>query len=93
MTQSLKITGYLEAISWLVLLVAMWMKYGHGLETATRYPGMVHGALFMAYVAIAAVLNGEESWPRRKLFAALGLSVVPFGTLWFDRRFLRHPTG
>ncbi len=88
MTKALKIAGYLEAASWLVLLGSMWMKYKEGVAGATHYPGMVHGGLFIAYGCCAAIVNGEESWPSKKLLAALGLSVVPFGTLVFDRKYL-----
>jgi integral membrane protein len=89
MAGALRTAGYLEALSWLVLLGAMWMKYGNGVAGATRYPGLVHGALFMAYACLALVLSAEERWERGKLLAAIGLSVIPFGTLVFDRRYLR----
>ncbi len=83
--------GLLEALSFIVLVgVAMPLKYKFGILDATRIPGMAHGLLFIAYVALAFQRSDAENWPKSQLSWALLASVLPFGTLVFDWKFLRE---
>lgn len=89
MTKWFRIVGWLEALSFLVLLgIAMPMKYVWAMPEATRVPGMAHGLLFIAYVAMAGIVSGQQGWPKRRLWLAYVASVLPFGTIVFDRKFL-----
>lgn len=90
MKKAFRAIGLLEALSFLLLLlVAMPLKHHWGMREATQVPGMLHGLLFMAYVGLATALATEESWPRRKLWLAYAASVLPLGTLFYDRKFFR----
>lgn len=87
---SFRIIGYLEAISVVALFgFAMPMKYLYEVETATRIPGTIHGTLFILYIILTHILADKENWPQKKIFAAYVASVVPLGTLVFDRKYLR----
>jgi len=82
--------GILEALSFLILLgIAMPLKYMMDMPEATRHPGMIHGVLFLAYIALAFQRSDAEDWPKQRLTLALVASVLPFGTLVFDRKYLR----
>ena len=67
----------------------MPMKYVLGIHHATQVPGMLHGMLFLAYLALALHLSDEENWSKKQLGLACLASIMPFGTLIFDRIYLQ----
>lgn len=82
----LRLTGFLEAISWLLLLfIAMPLKYFADQPLMVKYVGWVHGILFMLYVGQLLYFKFKRNW--KILFSLKGLlaSLLPFGTIWFDR--------
>ena len=83
--------GWLEGTSLLTLFfIAMPMKYiGHN-PLPVRIVGSIHGGLFLLYVGLASVLFDRNNWSRKELILAYVLSVVPFGTFIFDRKYLRE---
>jgi integral membrane protein len=82
-------TGWLEGLSYLVLLgVAMPLKYIWGDPSWVRVVGMAHGLLFVAYVGLAFVLYDREDWSVKKLGYAMLASFLPFGPFVFDARVL-----
>ncbi|WP_375418237.1 DUF3817 domain-containing protein [uncultured Hymenobacter sp.] len=86
----LRLVGFLEGVSFLVLLlIAMPLKYLAGQPAAVRMVGMAHGLLFVLYVFLLIQNTIEHGWSWRK--AALGFvaSLVPLGTFWADRRLFR----
>ncbi|WP_317048755.1 DUF3817 domain-containing protein [Hymenobacter sediminis] len=59
----LRVVGFLEGISFLVLLgIAMPLKYLLGQPEAVRIVGMAHGVLFVAYVLLVLQVSLERSW-------------------------------
>ncbi len=81
--------GRLEGLSFLVLLmIAMPLKYYWQAPAMVRMVGSLHGALFLAYLALALLLAGRDEWNFKKIMLAMLASVVPFGTFWFERRYL-----
>ena len=88
----LRLVGYLEGVSFLVLLlIAMPLKYLAHQPAAVRLVGMAHGLLFLLYVFLLIQNTIEHSWTWRKATLAFLASLVPLGTFWADRR-LFHPT-
>ncbi|CAM3142352.1 DUF3817 domain-containing protein [Rariglobus hedericola] len=86
----LRVIGFLEGVSFLVLLgVAMPLKYFWGEPQAVRVVGMAHGVLFLAYIAatVQAWLEHDWSWKRAALIMLA--SLVPFGTFYADVKWLR----
>jgi integral membrane protein len=86
----LRVVGFLEGVSFLVLLgIAMPLKYVWEEPQAVRVVGMAHGVLFLAYVAAAvqAWLDYDWSWKRAALVIAA--SLVPFGTFYADVKWMR----
>lgn len=87
----LRVVGFLEGISFLVLLgIAMPLKYLAGQPEAVRLVGMAHGVLFVLYVLLVIQAGIGHSWSWRKMLLALVVSVVPFGTFWADKKLFRE---
>ncbi len=82
----LRILGYLEAFSWVILLIAMYFKYFANQPLMVKYTGWVHGLLFILYCLHLLLAQRILKWSFSKLFLG-GLSAfLPFGTLWFDKK-------
>lgn len=82
-------TARLEGSSFLILLfLAMPLKYGFDMPAAVQYTGWAHGVLFVAYFAALALIWKAESWSFGKAALAGFMSLVPFGTFWFERKHL-----
>ena len=82
------IIGIAEAISFIVLLgIAMPLKYMAGFPQAVSVVGMAHGVLFMLYLYVAYDCWQTFKWPF-KTFALAGIaSVLPFGPIWFHKKY------
>ncbi len=86
MIKHFRTLGFIEAISLLVLLfIAMPLKYLADIPEAVRIVGSVHGALFVLYVAAAAILAERIQWSLKKLVLACVISSIPFGPFIFDK--------
>ncbi|SNC68313.1 integral membrane protein [Hymenobacter gelipurpurascens] len=87
----LRVVGFLEGVSFLVLLgIAMPLKYLAGQPEAVRIVGMAHGVLFVLYVLLVIQAGIGHSWSWRKMLLALVVSVVPLGTFWADKKLFRE---
>ncbi|MEO7426251.1 MAG: DUF3817 domain-containing protein [Fibrobacteria bacterium] len=81
----LRITAFLEGVSFLLLLfVAMPLKYLASQPAMVRQVGMIHGILFVAFLALVLIVKDVERWPMRKAALAILASVIPFGTFWAE---------
>ncbi len=79
----------IEGISYLLLLfIAMPLKYGLGIDTAVKYTGWVHGALFVAFGLELLLVWIKAQWSFGKVFLAGIASLLPFGTFWFEKKYL-----
>jgi integral membrane protein len=80
-----------EAISWIGLLAGMFVKYvPETSELGVQVFGPIHGAVFVAYVAVALVAGRALRWSRGTTLVALIASVPPLATVWFERRATRR---
>ena len=85
-----RIISLLEGVSYLLLLfIATPIKYLQGDVSYVKMLGMPHGILFMLYVVLAIVIKKEMNWNNRVLGIVLLASVVPFGTFYIDKKYLR----
>ena len=85
-----RVLAIAEACSWAGLLIGMLFKYVvvHN-EIGVQVFGPIHGALFVAYVVVAVAVARPLRWDLRTLLLALGASIPPLCTLWFERWALR----
>lgn len=88
--KNFQIISILEGISFLLILgVSMPLKYMMHIEGPNKVIGMLHGILFVLYVFMAFSLQKQNSWNMKQLATILICSVIPFGTFWMDRKYLR----
>ncbi len=91
MSKFFKIVATLEGISLLLLLfVAMPLKYIFDLPEFVRVIGMAHGLLFIGYIILATMLKTEESWNNKKFFEVCMASIIPFGTFYIEKKYLKN---
>lgn len=93
MIKIFKITALLEGISLLVLFFNMLVIKPLHLELykSLLFPiGMAHGLLFIAYIALASVLKFELKWNLQKFLIICFASVIPFGTFYIEKKYLKE---
>lgn len=83
--RTFRVTALTEAISFLLLLVATYVKYAHDEPLGVQILGPVHGLLFVAYVLLALNLARGAGWSVRTTGLVLLGAVVPFGGFVVDR--------
>jgi integral membrane protein len=82
----LRTVGLVEGASFLILLgIAMPLKYALGMPQAVSVVGMIHGLLWIAYVACIIEMRVVTGWPLHRCMQALAASVLPFGPFVLDR--------
>jgi len=85
-TRAFRQLAVVEAVSWLLLIVATIVKYAQGSQTAVHILGPVHGALFVGYVVLALLLRPRLRWGTRTTLVVLVESVLPGGGFLAARR-------
>jgi len=91
MIKSFKIISYLEGISYLLILfVTMPLKYIFASPQPNQVVGMAHGFLFILYIAVAFLVKTKLNWNFKTLIIVLLCSIIPFGTFWMDKKYLRQ---
>ena len=89
-----RIIALLEGVSYiLLLLVATPVKYLYNDPQYVKILGMPHGILFILYILFAVLLQSDLNWNNRTLWIVLLASVIPFGTFYVDKKFLRKQNG
>jgi integral membrane protein len=85
----LRLLGMLEGVSFLLLMgVAMPLKYLFDMPHAVKWPGWIHGLLFIVYcMAILTTLLAGKI-PFWKAAVAFVASLLPFGPFLLDRKLL-----
>ncbi|MES2630091.1 MAG: DUF3817 domain-containing protein [Bacteroidota bacterium] len=87
----LRLVGLAEGISLLILIgIAMPLKYAFGMPEATKAIGMLHGLLFVLYVLLIIMMHIEMSWKFGRTAMLLAASVIPFGTIYADRKVFKQ---
>jgi integral membrane protein len=88
-TKSLRLSGTLEGISYLVLLgIAMPLKYLADSPLAVKYVGWAHGVLFMLFVGLAFFYYIKHKQPLLWFIYAFIAAFLPFGPFIWERRYL-----
>lgn len=86
----MRFIAILEGLSYLfILLVSMPLKYIWEMPMPNYIGGMLHGVLFMVYIAMIIPVARVLSWDFKTKFIAALVSIIPFGTFWFERKFLK----
>lgn len=85
-----RIVAIAEALSWTALLIGMIFKHVVGLgDGGVPVVGMIHGVVFLAYVAASIVAARVLGWDLRTFVWALVASIPPLATWVFESWALR----
>ncbi len=90
---SMRLLGYVaiaEALSFVCLLGAMIFKYGFDEPLGVEAFGPIHGALFLAYVALVIVVRQQRQWGAARTVGVLAAAVVPIAGYIAGQRLLRE---
>ena len=91
MTFFFRVVSFLEGTSYLLLLfVAVPIKYWLNDPQYVKQLGMPHGLLFVGYMVLAFLLKSELNWDMNKFGVVLLASILPFGTFYIDKKYLRN---
>jgi integral membrane protein len=82
----LRIIGFLEGCSFLLLAVTMVLKYKYNLPKPNYIVGMAHGMLFIGYVFLVLQVAIIHKWNWLKIGLSLLASLIPFGTFYADKK-------
>ncbi len=86
-----RIIALLEGISYILLLfIATPIKHFANDPTYVRLLGMPHGVLFIAYVVLAFILKPKLQWNNKTFAIILLASLIPFGTFYIDKKYLKR---
>jgi integral membrane protein len=78
--------GKVEGISYITLLfIAMPLKYLAAMPLAVRIVGAIHGALFVAFMAVLVYIVFKKLINIEQAFYAFLLSIIPFGTFFLKK--------
>lgn len=86
----LRLLGVLEGLSLLLLVgVAVPLKHFYGDASLVRTVGPAHGLLFLLYLLGTLRVGVEQHWRfAHTTWKVLVASLVPFGTLYVERKIL-----
>jgi integral membrane protein len=88
--QLFRITAFLEGVSYILLLgLATPIKYFLDDPKYVKLLGMPHGLLFIAYIAFAVLFRKEFVWNTKDFGYVLLASIIPFGTFYIDKKYLK----
>ncbi len=80
-----RVVAFAEAVSWLGLLVGMYIKYvPESTEAGVKIFGPIHGCVFIAYVVLTLLVSRARRWSVGATLLALGSSIPPFFTVVFE---------
>ncbi|MEP5341420.1 MAG: DUF3817 domain-containing protein [Algibacter sp.] len=85
-----RITALLEGISYILLLfIATPIKHFIGDPQYVKLLGMPHGMLFILYIILAFLIKGDMKWTNKSFLFVLLASILPFGTFYIERKYLK----
>ena len=90
MINTFRIIAFLEGLSYILLLfVAVPLKYLNNDPQYVKMLGMPHGLLFVGYIVLAVWLRPDFKWNTKDFIIVLVASLIPFGTFYVDRKYLK----
>ena len=90
MIKLFRLVAFLEGISYILLLfIAVPIKYLLDDPTYVKLLGMPHGILFVGYIIFAVIGKIKFNWSYLEFFIISAASLVPFGTFYVDKKYLR----
>ena len=92
MIKLFRLTALLEGISYILLLfIAVPIKYLWDDPTYVKLLGMPHGILFLGYILLSILGWNRYKWANIDFFVISIASLIPFGTFYVDKKYLKKP--
>ena len=92
MIKLFRLTALLEGVSYILLLfIAVPVKYFWYDPTYVKLLGMPHGILFIGYILLSILGKRKFGWNNIDFFVISIASLIPFGTFYIDKKYLKHP--
>jgi integral membrane protein len=88
--RNFRYVALLEATTFLLLLMASYLKHVNDQPLGVEILGPIHGILFIAYVVLALNLREQQEWSGRTTLLILLGAVLPFGGYVVDRWLARR---
>ena len=86
-----RIIAFLEGTSYILLMsVGLYFKYQLEDPSYVKLLGMPHGLLFISYLILAFLIKDGEQWENKDFGIILLASILPFGTFYIDRKYLKN---
>ena len=83
--RNFKLVALIEATTFLLLLVASYVKRANDEPLGVEILGPIHGLLFIAYVVMALAIREHAGWTGKQTLLILLGAVLPFGGYVVDR--------
>jgi integral membrane protein len=74
-----------EVITWAILITGLILRAVGVDPIVVTIGGSIHGAMFLSYGVIAALVGVNQRWKTSRTISAVALAIVPFATLPFER--------
>ena len=92
MIKLFRLTAFFEGISYILLLfIAVPIKYLLDDPTYVKFLGMPHGILFIGYIIFSVLGKVRYRWTKIDFFIISIASLIPFGTFYVDKKYLKRP--
>ena len=86
-----RVIAFLEGVSYILLMsVGLYFKYQLADPSYVKLLGMPHGLLFISYLILAFLIKDGEQWENKDFGIILLASILPFGTFYIDRKYLKN---
>jgi len=89
--KTFKLIAFIEAISYLMLLVAVVLKHVYDQPAGVAIIGPLHGLVFLAYFMGVLFVREDQDWGLGRVVVVLVAAVIPFGAFWVERRLITLP--
>ena len=84
-----RIFARIEGVSYISFAITMPLKYLYEIGEPNYVVGMLHGLVFILYCLWLLVLTLRKSWSWPKGILFFIASLIPFGTFYIDRKYLK----
>ena len=80
-----------EAVTYLILLALVVVKYTAGKPNLVPTMGPIHGIAFIAYFFLTLAVREEQGWTGGQTILVLVASALPFGAVVVNSRMVHEP--
>jgi integral membrane protein len=91
-TAKFRLTAYVEAATYLMLLAGVIILHGFGGPDFVKIMGPIHGVVFLVYFVLVLNIRQSQGWKFWKTILVLVASAIPLGGFFVGRDLVDDPT-